>query len=355
MRISDMRRGLYGLLLVAWAAFAAPGNALAATASGWSPVQDEYALAERALRDGQVENGLATLKAAAQRGSIRAGMRLAKIYAEGKLVGRDEVKACELFGAVADRHAQIDRADPSATLIAEAFRMWAYCYMKGALGVGWERNVGKAAVLLYQAAVMLDDPESLYELARLYLKGEGVAPNPRLAVHYLLSASRKRFAPAQAMLGSLLWEGRVLKQQRVTGLAMIKFALDTAKPEDRVWIDREYEEAMLTAKKDEETDAMRMVDEWKKAYGTDSTGTTSPLIVPTPPAVAPPPAEPVIATTTPPLPSSARAGPSAATVPKQAATPAAGGAGARIVEQHNTFSTQPTGGKVTPETSPPPE
>jgi uncharacterized protein len=354
MRISDMRRGLYGLLLVSWGAFAAPGNVLAATASGWSPVQDEYALAERALRDGQVESGLATLKAAAQRGSIRAGMRLAKIYAEGKLVGRDEVKACEQFGAVADRHAQIDRADPSATLIAEAFRMWAYCYMKGALGVGLERNLGKAAVLLYQAAVMLDDPESLYELARLYLKGEGVAPNPRLAVHYLLSASRKRFAPAQAMLGSLLWEGRVLKQQRVTGLAMIKFALDTAKPEDRVWIDREYEEAMLTAKKDEETDAMRMVDEWKKAYGTDSTGTTSPLIVPPPPAVAPPPAEPVIATT-PPLPSSARAGAPAASGSKQAATPASSGTGVKALEQQNTFSTQPTGAKIPAEASPPVE
>jgi uncharacterized protein len=347
MRISDMRRGLYGLLALVWAAFAAPDRVMSATASGWAPVKDDFALAERALRDGQVESGVATLKAAAQRGSIRAGMRLAKIHAEGKLVPRDEAKACELYGAVADRHAQIDRADPAAKLIAEAFRMWAFCYMKGVAAPGWEQNLSKAAVLFYQAGVMLDDVDSIYELARMYLKGEGVAPNPRLAVHYLFSASRKRFPPAQAILGSLMWEGRVLKQQRVTGLAMIKFALDISSAEDRGWIDREYEEAKLTAKNEEETEALRLVAEWKRAYSTDSTGTTSPLIVPTPPVTTSAPPEPAVAAT-PPMPSSPRAA-GAQTLPaprQQVATPAIGGNGVKPIEQQDSYNTQPTGQKI---------
>ena len=341
-----MRRELFGLLVLAGVAFAVPHIAAAATPAASAPAQDDFALAEKALRDGQIENGLATLKTAAQHGGISAGMRLAKIYADGKIVARDEAQACEWYGTVADRHAQIDRADPAARLIAEAFRMWATCYMKGSAIPGWEQNFGKAAVLFYQAGVMLDDPDSLYELARMYLKGEGVAPNPRMAVHYLFSSSRKRFAPAQAMLGSLLWEGKVLKQQRVPGLAMIKFALDTARPEDRVWIDREYEEVMITAKKDEEAEALRLVEQWKKAYGQDPTGSTSPLVVPTPPAMQPAAPEPAIAGT-PPLPSSARAaGQQPTPGPKQALTPAPtlGGNGVKTIEQQNTYGTVPTGG-----------
>ena len=341
MRISDMRRVLFGILVLAGGALAAPNLAMAATPSATAAVHDDFAQAEKALRDGQVENGLSSLRLDAQRGGIRAGMRLAKIYAEGKIVARDEGQACEWYGTVADRNAQIDRADPAARLIAEAFRMWATCYMKGAAIPGWEQNFGKAAVLFYQAGVMLDDPDSLYELARMYLKGEGVAPNPRMAVHYLFSASRKRFAPAQAMLGSLLWEGKVLKQQRISGLAMIKFALDTAKPDDRVWIDREYEEVLITARKDEEAEAMRLVEQWKKAYGQDPTGSTSPLIVPTPPA-----SEPPAVAVTPPLPSSARtATQPTPTAPKQASTPVPGPNGVRpALEEQNTYGTLPTGG-----------
>ena len=349
MRISDMRRGLLVLLVVAGAAlWGVDGVGAATTAPAALSTPDDYARAEIALRDGHVEAGLAALKSAAQRGGVRAGLRLAKIYAEGKIVGRDDAKACELYGTLADRHWQIDRTDPAAMLIAEAFRLWAFCYMKGTIVAGAERSPGKAAELFYYSGVILDDAESLYELARMYLKGEGVAPNPRLGVHYLFSASRKRYAPAQALLGSLMWEGKMLKQQRVNGLALIKFALETAKPEEKVWIDRQHEEAMLTAGKDEEAEANRLVQEWKKAYGPDSTGTTSPLIVPTPPAATPPvPLPPPAVAGTPgtQVPAPVRNPNLPQPAPRQVATPSVPG-GLKPIEQQNTFSTQPTGANL---------
>ena len=148
--------------------------------------------------------------------------------------------------------------DPAAKLIAEAFRSWAMCYVRGARAPGWEQNVSRAAVLFYQAGVMLDDPESLYELAKMYLTGQGIAQNPRLAVHYFFSAARKRYAPAQAMLGSLMYEGKVLKRQSVNGLALMMLALDGAKSEEKPWIDRVYQDALLTASRDEEGQAQRL-------------------------------------------------------------------------------------------------
>jgi hypothetical protein len=348
MRISDMRRGLYGLLIVAGAVFGGPDRVMAAAAVPTASGPDEYSLAEMALRDGQVEDGLMALKAAAQRGGVRAGLRLAKIYAEGRIVPRDETKACELYGALADRHSQVDRADPAARLIGEAFRLWAFCFTRSAILPGGEQNLGRAAALFYQAGVMLDDPESLYELARMHLKGEGVAANPRMAVHYLFSATRKRFAPASAMLGALMWEGRVLKQQRVNGLALIKFALESARPDEKLWIDRQHEEALITAKKDEEAEAIRLVEQWKKAYGPETTGATSPLVVQTPPAANPPAQLPTYATQ-PPAPTRAPGQPQVA--PKAVATPVAPGA-PKTIEQHNTL---PTGVNVPTNASPPAE
>src|SRR4029450_7763127 len=99
-------------------------------------------------------------KLAVQRGGssgIRAQLRLARIHSEGKIVPRDEVKACELYGALADAHSQIERADPAAKLVAEAFRAWAFCYMKGVPGTSLEEDFSRAAALFYQAGVMLDD------------------------------------------------------------------------------------------------------------------------------------------------------------------------------------------------------
>jgi len=327
MRISDMRRGLLAFLAVA-GLLGSPDATRAATASPDVPA-DQYAQAERALRDGHVEAGLEALDAAAKRGGVRAQVRLAKIYADGKLVPRDDVKACELYGALADRHSQIDRTDPAARLIAEAFRAWALCYVKGAPASGWEKNVSRAAVLFYQAGVMLDDPESLYELAKMYLTGQGIGQNSRLAVHYFFSAARKRYPPAQAMLGYLMWEGKVLKQQSAPGLALILLAREGVKPEDKVWVEGYYQDALITASRDEEAEAIRLVQEWKKAYGSESTAST-PMVMANP--QVPPPVR------APGLPPAAG---------QKIATPGA----VKSIEQ-NAFGNTPTGANVPPAVSP---
>jgi uncharacterized protein len=343
MRTSKMRRGIFGLLIAAGVMSGAPGIPSAATSLANTPAADASALAERTAREGHA-GGLEAIQTAAQQGNIQAQLDLARIYTEGKLVQRDEARACEIYGSVADSHSQIDRNDPAARLVADAFRSWALCYVKGAPAPGWEQNLGRAAVLFYQAGVMFEDPESLYELAKLFLKGQGVAENPRLAVHFLFSAARKHYAPAQAMLGSLMWEGKVLKRQGVNGLALIKLALDSARPEDKAWIDSQYEEALITASKDEEAQALALVDEWKRAYSSpDTTGSTPPVIAtsPAPPAAQQPPA---VASTPPVPPRAPNSQP-----PAKLATPSAPAFGTKVGDQQQTeYGTQSTGAKVPP-------
>jgi TPR repeat protein len=350
MRISDMRWGLLGALLAAGMLTGSPSLAQAVTASAnISGNGDEHARAERAFRDGHVADGIETLQSAARRGGIKAQLQLARIYAEGKIIPRDEVRACELFSTLADRNSQIDRTDAAAKQIAEAFRAWAMCYVKGASAPGWERNLSRAAVLFYQAGVMLDDAESLHELAKMFLTGQGIAQNSRLAVHYFFSAARKRYAPAQALLGNLMWEGKVLKRQPVNGLALIVLALEGAKPEDKAWIDGIHQEALLTASKEDEAQAIRLAQDWKKAYETDSTGSTAPLIIATPPAQLVPP--PVRAPGAPPP--SQHAAPTHQPGRQQIAvpTPPLPSPSGKSIEQ-NTYGTLPTGADLPPAAAP---
>jgi TPR repeat protein len=345
MRISKMRWGLLGILLIAGLLAGGADHTRAAPTSANHPAGgDEYALAERALREGQIAYGIETLQQAAQRGGIRAQLRLAKIYAEGKFLPRDEVKACELYSALADRYSQIDRTDAAAKLIAEAFRAWATCYARGAPSPQWQTNLSRAAVLYYQAGVILDDAESLYELANMFMTGQGIAQNPRLAVHYFFSAARKRYAPAQAMLGSMMWEGKLVKRQPVNGLALIVLALESAKPEDKAWIDSIHQEALILASKEEESQAIRLAHDWKKAYDAETTGAAPPMLLAVPQIVPPPVRAP--------------GAPPHVAGQRQLATPQPGTAtqpAAKPMEQQNEYGTMPTGVNVPATASPPAE
>ena len=181
-------------------------GALAALAFLWGPVSsveaagnsmrslaEEYSTAEDAFRDGQVDIGVQALERAANQGSLHALLRLGNIYREGKLVAKNELKACELYSAAAERNARLDKFYAAAHLVAEAFRRVGMCYAKGLPASGWEKNVSMAADMFHQAGVMLDDPIALYELGKLYLSSDGQMYNPAIAARHLEAAARKRY------------------------------------------------------------------------------------------------------------------------------------------------------------------
>ena len=234
---------------------------------------EEYATAEDAFRDGRPDVGVQALDRAAAQGSLHAMLRLGNIYREGKQVAKNELKACELYRVAAERNARLDKFYAAAHLVAEAFRRAGTCYAKGLPVPGWEKNASLAADFYHQAGVMLDDPIALYELGKLYLTGNGPMQNATVAVRFLEAAARKRYPPAQGMLGALMWEGKVIKQRPVPGLALLILGKDAATPEDRIWIARSYEEALLTASKDLEIEALALVEKWRSVYG-DPAGKT---------------------------------------------------------------------------------
>jgi hypothetical protein len=256
-------RQIFGAL-AALALVCVPLKAADAAGQSVQSVAEEYSAAEEAFRSGRADLGIQALERAANQGALRAMLSLGNIYNEGKLVAKDEAKACQLYSVAADKFSRLDKFYPAAHLVAEAFRRAGMCYVKGP--AGWEKNPAFAAELFHQAGVILEDPAALFELAKLYLTGENQYHNAALAARYLEAAARKRYAPAQALLGSLMWDGKMIKRRPASGLALLILGMESTTPEDRAWITSLHDDALLTASDDLEKQAMVLVEQWKSVY-----------------------------------------------------------------------------------------
>lgn len=259
-------RQVFGVFCAFAFVVAVAGAGVAAEKAGVN-ILDELSSANAAFEKGQNEIGLTLLQRASDRGDPEALLRVGRIYDEGALVEKDRLRACRSYSLAMERFAKVDRFNPKAALAAEAFRRSADCYAKGLNVSGWERNMNVAANLFFHAGVILQDPASLFELAKLYLAGEGIAQNPAMAVYFLDNAARKRYPPAQALLGSLMWEGKVMKRRAAPGLALLILGKEGTSEADRAWIVSLYDDAAITAPKEVEAEAMLLVEKWKSVYG----------------------------------------------------------------------------------------
>jgi hypothetical protein len=187
------------------------------------------------------------LVAAAQKGDLAARVEIAKRYAHGQGVGKNEARAALYFQTIVSDFADIDPRDKRGRQVAVAFRYLGQYYRSGVPKADIAANPGYAFSLLHHAATYFGDPASQYELARLILRGDGVSKNAKLAAQWLLNASRKGHAPAQALLGQLLWRGEGVNRVPGDGLGLLAVARKNAAPEDKAWIGRMFEAARAEA------------------------------------------------------------------------------------------------------------
>lgn len=226
----------------------------------------DYAVAERALQGGRVEVAVKALERAASQNNLQAQLKLGHLYREGKYVKQDDARACRLFSEAADGHTNFDPKHPAARSVGEAFLYWGECYAKGVPALGWEQNITTAARMYYQAGTIFGDAQALYKLAMLHMSGLGVSKNVRLGQNYLFSASRKRYAPAQARLGFLLWEGKLIKRNAGPGLALLDVAKDNADSEDRSWINSLSSLARSAATEGDIAEMEKVIGQYREAY-----------------------------------------------------------------------------------------
>jgi hypothetical protein len=185
------------------------------------------------LKSGETEEALPALEYAADHGVLGAQLKLARIYAVGNGVRKNEGKAYFYYRQIANQRADISPMSPVSKYVAESFVALGKYYVDGIPAADVPQDPVRAAHLFRHAASYFGDADAQYALARLYLDGTGV--------------DKKQHAAAQAKLGELLWRGGdEIHHRPARGLALILLAHANAKADGKEpkWIEDLYAEVV---------------------------------------------------------------------------------------------------------------
>ncbi len=238
-----------------------PANVPMATAV--RPVDEAFRSGARALLSGQTAKGMEALGYAASQGHPMAQWKLARIYAEGDGVKRDDAKAFEYYSKIANTHAEDYPGTTQSRFVANAFVALGSYYLVGIPSAGVKRDPTRARDMFSYAASYFGDADAQFLLGKMYLDGTGVERDARNAGRWLTLASQKGQYEAQALLGELLFKGDDgVPRQGARGLMWLTLARDAAvRPEDK-WVVKAHEEAFAEATPDERAMALTYLERW---------------------------------------------------------------------------------------------
>ena len=198
----------------------------------------------------------------AAEGDPVAQWKLGRMYADGNGVIRDDLRAFEYFGRIANAHAEDSPSAPQAAIVANAFVALGRYYLNGIPNSKIKSDPERAREMFSYAASYFGNADAQYDLARLYLKGvSGSRDDFRYGARWLGLAAQKGQHQAQALLGQMLFNGDQLPRQAARGLMWLTLARDSAGP-DEAWINDSYNKAIAQASEDDRAMALQMLEHW---------------------------------------------------------------------------------------------
>lgn len=265
MRTSEVLRSTVFSALVAFATLGAVGQAVAFDdkvfddKTGVKPKSSPWAVFQfgfSAYKNGHKDQAVEAYKYAAENGQIGATWKLARMYAEGDGVARDDYAAFKFFSEIVDQ--DVEPGSPEESYVSDALVALGDYLRKGIPGSPVEENEVAAQEYYMRAAANYRNPNAQFEIGRMFLKGEGgVKASVKQAGRWLQLAAEKGHAGAQATLGNLLFQsGKVVR-----GLAMMTAALERAPPADQTWIRSMQEDAFAAAGEADRRTAISLADD----------------------------------------------------------------------------------------------
>ncbi|GLS33323.1 hypothetical protein SAMN04488498_105127 [Mesorhizobium albiziae] len=209
-----------------------------------------------AYKNGHKDQAVEAYRYAAENGQIGATWKLARMYAEGDGVTRDDYEAFKFFNEIAQQ--DVEPGSPEESYVSDALVALGGYLKQGIPGSPVRANPAAAQEFYMRAAANYRNPVAQFEMGNMFLKGEGgVKASLRQAGRWFQLAAEKGHAGAQATLGNLLFErGKVVR-----GLAMMTAALERANPIDRIWIRSMQEEAFSLAGESDRRTAIALAED----------------------------------------------------------------------------------------------
>ena len=253
------------------ASFAFDGNDVSADPRTPLQIFKNPAAALRAglegVRSGDQRSAVEALKYAAAGGESLARWKLGRMYADGDGVPHDDIKAYDYFSQIVETYDEDNPNRREIAVVSAAFVAVGVYSLSGIPNTNMRPDPERAMDMFQYAATNFGDANAQYNLGRMYLDGNAVAPRDgRQAARWLMLAAEKGHAPAQALLGQLLFTGREgLQRQRARGLMWLTLARDAAlasKKDD--WIVDLYEKATAAASDGDRQIASAYLDDFLK-------------------------------------------------------------------------------------------
>jgi TPR repeat protein len=202
-----------------------------------------------AYKSGHKDQAVEAYRYAAENGQLGATWKLARMYAQGDGVARDDYEAYKFFTEIVQQ--DVEPGSPEESYVSDALVALGAYLKVGIPGTPVAADPVAAQEYYMRAAANYRNPDAQFEIGKMFLKGEGgVKASVRQAGRWLQLAAEKGHAGAEATLGNLLFQsGKVVR-----GLAMMTAALQRATPGDQPWIRNMQEEAFsLTDEADRRT------------------------------------------------------------------------------------------------------
>ncbi len=255
-------------------------GAVSAEAAGVTFRSREDALKQgiSAFNGGYYEIALPALEAASAPNAPLGTFYIARIYADNDGAYTDHRKAYQLFKQLADQLRDVDPDDDDLAPIAAMSLTAVSNYVRDGLPEAQVKPDPEAADReLQRAALFFNNEDAQFEMAKVFLRGEGPDINlgghedPSSKVvsgrHWLSKLSRKGHTGAQAFLADLLWRGKFVKKDPPTALNLIDVAVANAPAHERVWIEDIYQNIYCNAGEGVREQATGRVAEWRNTYG----------------------------------------------------------------------------------------
>jgi uncharacterized protein len=202
---------------------------------------------------GNKEDAMKSLSVAADQGHAPAQWKMARMYAEGDGVPRDDMRAFDNYSRVCDRHADDAPDSPTAPFVSSAFIALGTYYLKGIPDSPIKPDPRRAREMFTYSATYFGDPQAQFVLAHLYFDGVGGQKDRRQGMRWLNLSAEKGYRLAQGELGRILFHGDNGPRQKARGLMWLTLASDGADPQQDAWILEAQHEAVEQASEADRT------------------------------------------------------------------------------------------------------
>ncbi|MGB6176364.1 MAG: tetratricopeptide repeat protein [Methylocella sp.] len=222
----------------------------------------------KGFRSGNATSAIEALKYAAAGGEVLAQWKLAKIYANGDGVPRDDMKAYDYFSQIVMNYDEDDPNRRDRAVVSNALVSLATYNLNGIANSKVRPDPQRALQMFQFAATTFGDADAQYNLARMHLDGAGVDKDGREAIRWLSLAADKGHLQAEALLGQILFTGREgVRPQRALGLMWLTLAREAAidSKKDK-WIIDLYDKAVASATDGDRHDALAYLEDHLKRH-----------------------------------------------------------------------------------------